>query len=108
MTKESPRPPQTQERVSWGDVARVSANTEIESSTPAPLPQTEFPGGSTLQAGDHVDHPKFGLCAIHRIVGDFVHMAPETGRVIKLSQTIITFTPDRIENGRRVFTTSTQ
>ena len=87
---------------SWAEVARASAEIkEVPAATTA-----EFPGGNELQAGDAVDHETFGRCTVHRIVGEFVHMAPENGRVIKLSNNILSFTPAFIEDGRRVFSTS--
>ena len=100
---------------SWAEVARASAELQVSitaEATPAPdanLPAPavqDFPGGSELQAGDTVLHQKFGRCTVHRIVSGFVHMAPENGRVIKLSQNIVTFTPAFIEDGRRIFSTS--
>ena len=89
-------------------------SSDLEEETPhikevaLPSEEVNFPGGSALAAGDQVDHPKFGRCTVHRIVGEFVHMAPEHGRVIRLSQNIVSFTPAFIEAGRRVFSTSTQ
>ena len=86
---------------SWADVARASAEIkEVQAPTP-----DDFPGGNQLLAGDTVDHKKFGRCTVHRIVGEFVHMTPENGRVIKLSNKIRSFTPDVIEDGRRIFST---
>ncbi len=87
---------------SWADVARASAEVKLERP---PTPE-RFPGGGELQAGDTVLHAKFGPCTVHRILGDLIHMAPENGRVIKLSQKIVSFTPVSIDKSRRVFSTS--
>ena len=117
--KQAPlKTPQSAPKVAtWADVAQASADlaekpVDTEDSSPraanlAPASET-FPGGSALQAGDTVLNQKFGRCTVHRIVSGFVHMAPENGRVIKLSQNIVTFTPAFIEDGRRVFSTSTR
>lgn len=97
---------------SWAEVARASAEIkEVPAAAtceefPDAATDEEFPGGDELRAGDSVDHERFGSCTVHRIVGEFVHMAPENGRVIKLSNNILSFTPAFIEDGRRVFSTS--
>jgi hypothetical protein len=117
MKPDSSNTPQTLPEVatSWADVARASSNADKEKPpTDAAAdalfaPEADaFLGGNALSAGDQVDHPKFGRCTVHRVVGEFVHMAPDSGRVIRLSQNIVSFTPAFIEAGRRVFTTSTQ
>lgn len=120
MTLSSSKTPQTQPeaKTSWADVARVSSQKKEERADSSlgftapdalgPPSADSFPGGKTLMPGDQVDHPKFGRCTVHRIVGDFVHLAPVNGRVIRLSQNIVSFTPALIEKGRRVFYTSTQ
>jgi hypothetical protein len=102
-----PAPPKTlqskpEASTSWADVARASADLPTEPQAS----EDSFPGGNDLQAGDIVQHEKFGRCTVHKIVGEFVHMAPENGRVVKLSQLVVSFTPDLIEDGRRVFSTS--
>jgi hypothetical protein len=109
MKPDSSNTPQSQPEVatSWADVARASSDADGAMPEAEATPDTDFPGGDSLAAGDQVDHPRFGRCTVHRIVGEFVHMAPETGRVIRLSQNIVSFTPAFIEAGRRVFTTST-
>lgn len=102
-----PAPPQTlqstpEASTSWADVARASSDRTAEATNS----EDGFPGGNALQAGDLVLHETFGRCTVHKIIGEFVHMAPENGRVVKLSQDIVSFTPDLIEDGRRVFSTS--
>jgi hypothetical protein len=118
MKPDSSNTPQTlpEATTSWADVARASsdvAKETLRATTPAPdalpCPEAEaFPGGDKLAPGDLVDHPSFGRCTVHRIVGELVHMAPENGRVVRLSQDIVSFTPAFMEAGRRVFSTSTQ
>jgi hypothetical protein len=105
-------------KTSWADVARASAELQpgpaaaLQAAHPAEdspaVKESAFPGGNKLQPGDSVQHEKFGRCTVHRIVSGFVHMAPVNGRVIKLSQNIVTFTPAFIKDGRRVFSTSTR
>ena len=102
-----PAPPKTlqskpEASTSWADVARASAQRKDDPEAQA----DGFPGGTSLQAGDIVQDEKFGRCTVHKIVGEFVHMAPENGRVVRLSQNIVSFTPDLIEDGRRIFSIS--
>lgn len=91
---------------SWADVAAASED-KLQSEAGADL--TDRVTDSTTEApspGDQIVHLKFGLCTVLRIEGDFIHMAPVNGRVIRLSKAIVSFQLTEINNGRRVFSTS--
>jgi len=105
-------------RTTWSDVAAASARrVEAEAAraeTAAPPPALEAEASPDLtavhhevhvQAGDYIDHPKFGRCQVERVDGDgeFVSARLRNQRLIRLSLEVLTLIPAGQENGKNLF-----
>lgn len=91
---------------SWADVIKASANaTGSERSA--------IDQAISLQPGDVLVDETFGTCTIHRVSEGVIHMAKETGRVIRVRQDMLPIRSLGVETQgkhthRRVFTTRTE
>jgi predicted DNA-binding protein with PD1-like motif len=84
---------------SWGDVVRAS---EEKPAAPEPeLPTVEV----NVQAGDFIDHPKFGRVAVERVDADmeFVTARLRNQRLIRLSLDVLTLIPAGQAEGKNLF-----
>ncbi|MDB4968572.1 MAG: hypothetical protein JWN44_4261 [Myxococcales bacterium] len=87
-----------------GDVGRVEGNRVVP---PAPEPADEGPSHPEVhvQAGDYIDHPKFGRCQVERVDSDqeFVSARLRNQRLIRLSLDVLTLIPAGQEDGHNLF-----
>jgi predicted DNA-binding protein with PD1-like motif len=97
-------------RTSWSDVVAASERK----AEPAVRPAVNLPDSHNepehsdtvhVQAGDYIDHPKFGRCAVERVDGDmeFVTARLRNQRLIRLSLDVLTLIPAGQADGKNLF-----
>jgi predicted DNA-binding protein with PD1-like motif len=100
-------------RTTWSDVVAASAASDRKHE-PAVRPAVNVPGAEepppsdenvTVRAGDFIDHPKFGRCAVERVDGDqeFVTARLRNQRLIRLSLDVLTLIPAGQADGKNLF-----
>lgn len=99
---------------SWADVISASESL-VDASADIAIEDasSESPEVVTLLPGDTIMHAKFGRCTVHHVAEGVIHMAKETGRVIRVRQDMLPIRALGVEtlgnkNTRRIFTTSTE
>ena len=97
-------------RTSWSDVVAASERKPEPAVRPAVnLPDShnepEHSDAVHVQAGDYIDHPKFGRCAVERVDGDmeFVTARLRNQRLIRLSLEVLTLIPAGQADGKNLF-----
>lgn len=84
----------------WGAVIAASAKRQTESEEAA---EEEDPTDEPLRAGDVIDHPTFGRCAVERIEGahEFAQVRLRNGRLVRLSLDVLQVVRDGQDGGQR-------
>lgn len=100
-------------RASWADVIKASESHTASSANVAGSERSSKDRAISPSPGDVLVDEKFGTCTIHRISEGVIHMAKETGRVIRVRLDMLTIRPLGVETQgkhkhRRVFTTRTE
>jgi hypothetical protein len=112
-----PRPGATG-TTSWADVAKASERAQepdpiaarAEAATaageaPRDEDEEELEDDVELEAGDIIEHPKFGRCVVERLEGaeEYVHVRLRNRNVVRLSLDIVTLELIGAEAGQQVF-----
>ena len=113
MTTRRDTPANESIRASWADVIKASASQRTGSATVTGFERSSNDRAISLCPGDVLIDEKFGTCTIHRISEGVIHMAKETGRVIRVRLDMLPIRPLGVETqgkhkNRRVFTTRTE
>jgi predicted DNA-binding protein with PD1-like motif len=100
-------------RTSWSDVIAASGRRTDSAPPvrPAATPVEDEPTAPhssepvNVRAGDLIDHPKFGRCAVERVDGDqeFVTARLRNQRLIRLSLDVLTLIPAGQVDGKNLF-----
>jgi predicted DNA-binding protein with PD1-like motif len=100
-------------RTSWSDVIAASGRRTDSAPPvrPAATPVDDEPTAPhssepvNVRAGDLIDHPKFGRCAVERVDGDqeFVTARLRNQRLIRLSLDVLTLIPAGQVDGKNLF-----
>lgn len=99
---------------SWADVIAASESVDTTSAADTNVDTSpDVPADVALMPGDTLMHATFGRCTVHHITEGIIHMAKETGRVIRVRQDMLPIRALGVETQgnnttRRIFTTSTK
>lgn len=98
---------------SWADVIKASESQPAASANATGSERSAIDQAISLQPGDVLVDETFGTCTIHRVSEGVIHMAKETGRVIRVRQDMLPIRSLGVETQgkhthRRVFTTRTE
>ena len=82
----------------WAAVVEESRRVERQS---ADLPSRD---PVRPKSGDIVDHQQFGRCKVSKVTDDHVALRKPEGRIVQLGLSVLEFTVEGVEDGKRVLT----
>lgn len=87
----------------WGAVIAASAKRQTEADEEDEAEDGEDLTDEPLRAGDVIEHPTFGRCAVERIEGDheFAQVRLRNGRLVRLSLDVLRIVRDGQEGSQR-------
>jgi hypothetical protein len=99
FTAPSPVVPTPTSATGWGAVINASAKRQNEAEEESDEDLADEP----LRAGDVIEHPTFGRCAVERIEGDheFAQVRLRNGRLVRLSLDVLQVVRDGQEGSQR-------